>query len=138
MNLKSFFNRPLSIKRKHYWGGAVAIVALTGIVGLQAHTQLQSLGTMTIDVPARIASCKTVEERVRTMSTDDINSLLIIVSETLTDNYREAKREEYENEMNRKLNHDAEIAAVTHLNDVTGVLVKSIGGMPTSTLAERN
>lgn len=75
--------------------------------------------------------CPTLEEQVRSMDADGLNKLLIVVSETFTHHYKEETRAQVEAEHEAYANS----LALEHMNKVVGVLVKSIGDMPTSTLS---
>ena len=87
----------------------------------------------TYEVEVIGGECTSLEEQVRSMSTDEVNSLMIVVAETLTSNYKEATLEQFEQEHTNYSNR----LALEHMNDVLGVLVKSVGAMPTSTLSNK-
>lgn len=101
------------------------IVAMAGTIALMGN----QLGTT--EYTANGPSCPSLDEQVRQMNQDDINRLMIVTAETLTAHFKEETREQVEEEHTRYANR----LALEHMNDVMGVLVKSIGAMPTSTIA---
>lgn len=131
----SFFERKAHIKRKYIIYATGLILLLGTSTGMMAHTQLEALSTFDVVLPTK--GCESLEEQIRTMSTDEINRLLIVASERLTDNYEAAIRPDLEEEFNRSVRATAAYNAVEHMNEVNVVLGRSIQGMPTTTLAER-
>lgn len=102
-------------------------VIVTGIAITMTYNVVRLLEVNEVTV---LNECQTVEARIRAMSLDDINKLMIVTSETLTEHYMEETREQVQKEHQDYSNR----LAVEHMNDVVGILVKSIGSMPTSTL----
>lgn len=105
-----------------------SFLVLAGVIGVQQ---------IIIQNPDRsIVKVKTycpvadLEGELREMSVDELNKLMIITSEIFTAHYKESTREQVEAEHERYANQ----LALEHMNEVMGVLVKSIGAMPTSTL----
>lgn len=103
-------------------------IVVTLVAAIFIYNTISLLEVSTVSVSKE---CLSLEEQIRTMSTDDVNKLMIVVAETLTENYRVATLEQFELE---HVNHSNKLA-LEHMNDVLGVLVKSIGAMPTTTLA---
>ena len=75
-----------------------------------------------------------VESYIRNLSTDQLNSLMIITAETLTENYRKETLTQFELEHERHANR----LAIGHMNKVITVLTKSMSQHPTSTLSNSN
>lgn len=109
-------------------------LATTAVAVLMTYQTVQLLESNTVLFTDAPDECVSLETQVRAMSTDDVNKLMIVVAETLTANYKEATREQVEKEHEAHANR----LALQHMNDVMGVLVKSIGAMPTSTLPVAN
>lgn len=107
---------------------AATMVAMTSTYAV---VTLLETETIAINEPGPV--CPSLEEQLRGMDADEVNSLLIIVGETLTAHYKEETREQVEKEHESYANR----LALEHMNDVVGVLVKSIGAMPTSTLSNK-
>ena len=101
------------------------IIALVGTV------TLMSKQLATTDYVASTPNCPDLEAEIRSMDQEEINSLMIITAEVLTAHFKEETREQVEEEHTRYANR----LALEHMNEVMGVLVKSIGAMPTSTIA---
>lgn len=102
-------------------------IVVTVVAAIFVHNTVQLLETETVTFKNE---CIPLETQVREMTTDQTNKLMIVVAETLTDNYKEETREQVEKEHEAYANR----LALEHMNDVMGVLVKSIGAMPTSTI----
>lgn len=102
-------------------------VVITVVAAVFVHNTVMLLGTNEVTV----TYCESVESKVRDMSTDDVNSLMIVAAETLTENYRTATLEQFEQEHKSYANS----LALEHMNDVMGVLIRSVGAMPTSTIS---
>lgn len=104
-------------------------IASTFVAILMTYNVVQLLETTTVMVEPN--ECISLEDQIRGMSTDDTNKIMIILAETLTANYKEETREQVEKEHQDYANR----LALGHMNNVVGVLVKSVGSMPTSTLS---
>ena len=102
-------------------------IVVTVVAAIFVHNTVTLLETTTIEIKNE---CPALEDEIRGMTTDQTNKLMIVVAETLTDNYKEETREQVEKEHEAYANR----LALDHMNDVMGVLIKSIGAMPTSTI----
>lgn len=104
-----------------------AIILLIAVVAVQAHT-ITNFDDGSI---FKTEECATLEQQVRLMNEDEINKLMIVTAEVLTEHYKEETRAQVEEEHTAYANR----LALEHMNDVMGVLIKSIGAMPTSTIS---
>lgn len=87
-----------------------------------------------VTVAASDVQCAGLEDSIRNMDSDQLNKLMIVMAETFTAHYKDETRAQVEEEHKRYANR----LALEHMNNVMGVLVKSIGAMPTSTLPVNN
>lgn len=105
-------------------------IVATVVAVLMTYNTVQLIGTNEVTL---FNECEVLDldSAVRGMTIEETNKLMIVVAETLTESYKEETRERVEREHEEIANK----MALGHMNDVMGVLIKSMGDMPTSTVS---